>query len=213
MSAGLVLMGEGDGDVQALPVLTKRLISEMHGWDVIHLDRNRPFEIGDIYGLAKDGYSKWIRLLSAALTTRPGIKMVLTVLDGDAPCFPAGSKEQFCASTVAKDMVANAISKLGAGNRFSLAVVFACQEYESWLIAGIDSLPGDLELAPRDAKKWLVAQMETGYRASRDQVALTEAVELNAVRKCNLRSFRRLEHAIQLLIEAQRRNEHIATPS
>ena len=32
--------------------------------------------------------------------------------------------------------------KVGAGKLFSVAIVFVCMEFESWLIAGIESLLG-----------------------------------------------------------------------
>ena len=38
--------------------------------------------------------------------------------------------------------MAESAAKIGAGRDFSLAVVFACVEYETWLIAGTESLAG-----------------------------------------------------------------------
>jgi hypothetical protein len=109
-------------------------------------------------------------------------------------------------------------------------VVFARQEFESWLIAGIESLAGkrlpdgrmidkgakapqgDLEENPRDAKGWFSTLIEGGYKPTRDQAALTDLVDLGAVRKCNLRSFRRLESAVAGLVSAIRNDKHTATP-
>jgi hypothetical protein len=110
--------------------------------------------------------------------------------------------------------------------------VFACQEFESWLIAGIESLAGkklaegrieipanlkppegDLELHPRDAKGWLNEHIPAGYKPSTDQEPLTRATDLNSIRQRNLRSFRRLESALRQVIESIRSGKHIVTPA
>lgn len=121
--------------------------------------------------------------------------------------------------------------QVGAGTTFSVAVVFARQEFESWLIAGIASLrgqalpdgrlidsdakapEGDLELSPRDAKGWLGTIVEGGYKPTRDQAALTRLVDLDAIRAGGLRSFRRLDSAVSTLLEAIRSNRPTASPS
>jgi len=112
--------------------------------------------------------------------------------------------------------------------------VFACQEYESWLIAGVEALAGrplppdgrpgvhpgttapagNLELAPRDAKKWLGKHMASGYKPTMDQGPLTKLLveNLGPVRQRALRSFRRLETALQELVNAIRSGNHIVTP-
>ena len=47
----------------------------------------------------------------------------------------------FCAANVARRLAKEATRARG-GELFSVATVFACQEYESWLIAGVESLAG-----------------------------------------------------------------------
>jgi hypothetical protein len=122
-------------------------------------------------------------------------------------------------------------SEAGGGSLFSVATVFAVKEYETWLIAGVESLAGkrlpdgragiksgvttpsgNLEEAPRDAKGWLNTQMPQGYKPAKDQEALTEMVDLETVRRRGLRSFRRLENALQQLLLAIRSDQHIVTP-
>ena len=110
-------------------------------------------------------------------------------------------------------------------------MVFARQEYETWLIAGVASLAGrglpdgrliesqcesaegDLEASPRDAKGWLDNIIEGGYKPTRDQAALTRLVDLEVIRARKLRSFRRLESAVSSLLEAIRRDRPIVSPS
>jgi hypothetical protein len=127
--------------------------------------------------------------------------------------------------------LASAAMQVGAGKEFSVAVVFARQEYETWLIAGVSSLAGrglrdgrlirsnakapegDLETSPRDAKGWLDNIIEGGYKPTRDQAALTRLVDLEVIRARKLRSFRRLESAVSSLLEAIRHDRPIVSPS
>ena len=61
----------------------------------------------------------------------------MLVLDGDIE--KVGGKN--LAAEVAK-LLAGAAMEVGADQTFSVAVVFASQEYETWLIAGVASLAG-----------------------------------------------------------------------
>jgi hypothetical protein len=124
--------------------------------------------------------------------------------------------------------MAQAACKIGAGKNFSLAIVFACIEYESWLIAGTESLAGKAYhdgrpilpqgmVFPEGAREshgkgWLERNCPTGYRPSRDQGPLTELVDLRIVRSKQLRSFSRLDHAIEQLLDAARGEVCIVTP-
>jgi hypothetical protein len=173
----------------------------------------------------KNKYREWKRKLAASLKRR-NVGGVLLVLDGDVKKVEG---DVFCAAKVARSLASEAAS-VGGGVTFSVAVVFARQEYESWLIAGIDSLAGqrlsdgrmiaknakapegDLEESPRNAKGWFSGVIEGGYKPTRDQGALTDLVDLKAIRKRKLRSFRRLESALAGLVSAVRNDKHTATP-
>jgi hypothetical protein len=128
--------------------------------------------------------------------------------------------------------LADEARKVGGGSLFSVAIVFACMEFESWLIAGVKSLagarfsdgrselpetigevPANPESAPRDAKGWLARNMKTGYSPTRDQAELTRLVDLNLIRQQETRSFRRLESAVKQLVSAIRSGEHTVTPT
>src|SRR5262249_42034997 len=201
----IVLFAEGEGEAEAVPKLVKRLLTEQNAWGAVSLDPNT-FRVGEVSKLVKDGYRESKRMLAASLKRR-NVGGVLLVLDGD---IRRVAKTEFCAAKVARSLASEAAS-VGGGVRFSVAVVFARQEYESWLIAGVDSLAGkrlpdgrmiakhakapvgDLEQNPRDAKGWLNGVIEDGYKPTRDQAALTDLVDLQAVRNRNMRSFRRFE--------------------
>jgi len=222
----LIPFVEGDGDVSAVPILLKRLLAEQNAWDVVRLD-DRPFRVGEIGKLAKNDFYEWKRKLRACLK-RANVGGVIVLLDGDIKKV-GGSP--FCAATMARSLAGVAV-ETGAGSTFSVAIVFACQEYESWLIAGIESLAGkrlsdgrlaapldakppdgDLEKRPRNAKGWLDDRMEGAYRESRHQAELTKLIDLDMIRERKMRSFQRLESAVREIVAAIRENRHVATPT
>ena len=221
----LVLFVEGNGDVDAVPTLVKRLLKETgERYDTV-VD-HAPFRVGSLGKLMKEDFRDWKRFLGASLK-RPNVGGVLLILDGDIE--RVGGKV-FCAVEAARSL-AGAAMHIGAGKTFSVAIVFAIPEYETWLIAGVASLAGqrltdgrlvdanakapegDLEARPRDAKRWLRAIVAGGYNPPRDQAALTRLVDLEAIRARKLRSFRRLESAVSSLLEAIRSNRPIVSPS
>ncbi len=221
----LVLFVEGRGDVNAAPTLVKRLLSEKGEWNDVLLD-DQPFQVKSLGNLVKSDFREWKRLLGASIRTRRDVGGVLLILDGDIEG-PGGN--EFCAAATARKLAGAAIP-VGAGKGFSVAVVFARQEYETWLIAGVSSLAGrrlphgrlidpvarppegDLEEGPRDAKGWLSDVVGGGYSPPRDQAALTSLVDLGTIRARELRSFRRLESALSGLLAAFRNGEHIVSP-
>ncbi|MDA0808401.1 MAG: hypothetical protein O2945_09795 [Planctomycetota bacterium] len=74
-------------------------------------------------------------------------------------------------------------------------------------------LVGDLDRSSRDAKDWLSTAINGGYKPTRDQATLTRWLDINSVRQCNSRSFRRLESAVNELVTAIQADNHVATPA
>jgi hypothetical protein len=226
----LVLLGEGHGEVTALPILIRKLLRGKNAHDLLYLDgdviRTNPSQLVK-WNKPKNepDYSQWISRITLAARRRD-VGGILAIYDGDAKMFPAGSESAFCASTAAKAMAAAAV-EAGAGKMFSLSVVFACSEYETWLVAGAESFRGRYFKDGRPAilshtnlpegdpeshgKRWL-EQNCVGYRPTRDQSALTDLLDFQFVRARNVRSFERLEHAIDQLLEAVQKDRHISTP-
>jgi hypothetical protein len=208
-----------------VPTLVKRLLTEKGGWGDILLDEDL-FRVGSVDKLVKKDFHDWKRYLGTSLK-RSNVGGVLLILDGD---LDRVAGKDFCAADAARSP-ASAAMQVGAGTTFSVAVVFARQEYESWLIAGIASLAGkalpdgrliqhhakapegDLEASPRDAKRWLDAIIDQGYKPTRDQAELTRLVDLQVIRARNLRSFRRLESALSTLLEAFQCDRPVVSPA
>jgi hypothetical protein len=234
-----VLLVEGQGEVKAAPALIDRLLKDYNDsnpiFDVLFLD-HEPLRVGEYSKIRRNrrapkihDFSEWKRLLQAAVKSRPNVGGCVLLLDGDSEARVEG--EHFCAARAARILAAEA-QTIGAGKLFSLAVVFACMEFESWLIAGAESLvnktlsdgrqgikalpheiPADPEKAPRDAKGWFRRIMTMGYKPTRDQVELARLVDIGLVRSRKMRSFRRLESALRGLIDAMRAGSHTVTPA
>jgi hypothetical protein len=220
----LVLFVEADSDARAVAVLVRKLLTRLNAWDCVQLDA-APFVVRNITNLTGNtgnNASNWPRWLEAAQRRRD-FGGVLLVLDGDARMVEG---QEFCAK-IAAQLLGRRAREVGAGSRFSVACVFACREFESWLLAGIESLKGrplpdgryaiaqdavpppDTETNPRDAKKAL-GQWMKGYRPSTDQALLAEMLDLDHVCDRGPRSFIRFVHAVEQLVEAFRSGEHIA---
>jgi hypothetical protein len=221
----IVLFVEGEGEATAVPNLIGRILTEQNALDAVFLD-DYPFRVGQINKLVKNEYREWKRKLSAA-KKRSDLGAVLVVSDGD---IKRVGGNPFCASEVARSLAIEAVDT-GAGSTYSAATVFACQEFESWLIAGIESVAGkpfpdgrirvkigtkppdgDLEQNPRAAKEWLREAMVDGYKPTRDQASLTRLIDLQLIRNRKMRSFQRLESAVEELVTAIRDDAPIVTP-
>ncbi|HXG12219.1 MAG TPA: DUF4276 family protein [Gemmataceae bacterium] len=222
----LVLFVEGQGDEDAVPVLVRQLLTEYNAWDCLFLDPN-PFRVKKVTDLIGRNEKNWRRYLGAA-RKRSNLGGILLLLDGDVRL---AKRRSFCARDIGCELSRLARQE-GAGSLFSVASVLALQEFESWLIAGIDAIAGkplpdgrpgvragttapagDLEVTPRDAKQWLRQHMDSGYKPTTDQEPLTRLLieDLGPLRARGMRSFRRLESALKQLV-AVRSGRHVATP-
>jgi hypothetical protein len=206
----LVLCVEGDGDVDAAPVLISRLWAELQTGFV---DPN-PLRVGGLAHLTGNCAKNWPRYLGVA-ANRQDTSGVLLILDADTLEDAHG-----CVRDAARAL-AEAAKEAGGGKLFSVAVVFFRKEFESLLIASYPFLPGrregvtppeNVEVAPRGAKGWLKKHLDGGYKEAQDQVTLTRAINFEHLRGQSLSSFRRLEHAIAELAQAMASGQHIVSP-
>src|SRR5436190_14578319 len=212
----LVLLVEGDGDVQAVPALVGRLLTQLPDdcQGQLFLD-NAPMRIGGVHQITGKRQGDLARHLGNA-ARRPNLGAALLILDGDADRVEG---QPFCAVETART-IAQRATAAGAGTRFSFAAVFLRQEYESLLLAAADQLPGlkpgvtlpsAPEEGPRDAKGWLHENLVDGYNPTDGQLDLTRAVkDWTPVRLLNC--FQRLEHALRELAAAVATGRHIVSP-
>lgn len=167
MKIGLIV--EGQGDVLALPVLVRRIAQEMaERFDVKVL---QPMRVKR--GRFSDSFDDYARA-STFLATKADA--VITVLDADDDCpvelgANLRSRAQDCIGHV------------------QVAVTVANKEYETWLLAGVESLRGlrgvseDAEVPAnlediRGAKGRLASMMSGHYSETVDQPAMTAKVDL-----------------------------------
>ncbi|HID53650.1 MAG TPA: hypothetical protein EYP41_16650 [Anaerolineae bacterium] len=197
-----IVEGQGEanqplgGGQPAVVVLIGKLLTELSGWDLLYpAERRPPFRMS--YGnFFKEGK------LENAIKYHQKFEdcaALLILLDMDDDC-PADK---------ARELVER-INRMEA-LPFSVVVVGAKREYESWFLASLETIhsgriyDGESE-SRRDAKGWLRKNFK--YKPTRHQAEYTR-MALACERS---RSFRRLYHAFQELIDAARQGQIIITP-
>lgn len=223
----IIPFGEGEGEETALPTLLRRLIRSETQQNQDIFVAAKAWRVGHLQKLLKDKGLFWRAQLAKA--QQKGAAAVLLVLDGDRPSNLG--KPPNCVGTFASQL-ASLARQTGAGETFSVAVVLARQEMESWFIAGAESLKQveldgrpllnpsaspppedmDLEVSYRNAKGWLHRNMVRGYKPTLDQARLAQEVDFNQIRQRKMRSFQRLEHATAELCHAIKTGHPICSP-
>lgn len=185
---------EGHGEVEAIPVLLRRLQAELreYGFQIARPIRRKRSEL-----VTEEQVRRSVRLAMGI----PDCAGILILFDSDDDC-PAtiGPLIQQWAQTEAGNILCQ--------------VVLAKREYEAWFIAAVESLrnfrgiKGDAASHPepetvRDCKGALEDRMITGgsYSPSVDQAAFTARLDLRAAYQA-CRSFRRIASAFGRLASA-----------
>lgn len=191
-------MVEGDGDVDALPELLNRILSQrFNRYDIV-------VPQGKSKVVKANGRQKLINKLEKFLQhaqNKPncGAILVLVDTDKDCPVTLAQQLNQRCESI---------------GARCPVQVVCAHRSYESWFLASLDTIRGQngiactavLHCEVEDVarpKHWLNGQMPPGqaYKETIHQGTLSRRIDLDLAYR-NSRSFRRLFHAMEELLGA-----------
>ncbi|MFE2851325.1 DUF4276 family protein [Streptomyces lavendulae] len=183
---------EGHGEVTAVRQLITR-IGATFGTDV---EVAQPFRLDSAKMRKPEELSKAVRLQEARVRGRVG--GVLIVRDGD-------DNDIRCPVELARQIA----PKSGAFS-VPVEVVIACHEYEAWFLAALESLrkhtsvrndattPPNVE-SKRNAKKQLELMMNESYKETLHQAKFSSLMDLSAAAE-NSRSFRRMMHAIEILI-------------
>ena len=187
---------EGHGEVEAAPVLLRRLLAEAQ-CNVV--DVGRPIRRTQSQLRSKEGIQAGVRLAML----QPDCAAVVILFDGEDDCpKELGAQVQAWASTVAAGKPCH--------------VVVAYREYETWFLAAVESLRGQYGIrvdaaAPvnsesrRDAKGVLEEFMpaDRAYSETGDQPAISAVFDMGLAHRRN-RSFRKLVKAVgDLLIQLQ----------
>ncbi len=191
MKVGIIV--EGEGDVEAFPILVRRLL-ERQGITPIEIPR--PWRLPRGKMLKKAELAKAVEMM-ARKTAPTGALMVLLDADDDCPA-QLGPKILECLKGMRPDR--------------ALSVVVAKREFEAWFLGAAESLrgqrglPADLRApeapeAVRDAKGWLGQRMPRGYSATIDQPALASVLDLDAAERVS--SFAKLKRDLTRIATMQ----------
>ena len=190
--AKIVAIVEGDGEVNAVPALIRRIHEKVSPGSPLDVDRpirvrrNRILKAGEL--------ERYLGLAVNLAGTDGGI-LVLLDANGDCP------------ANLGPDILRRA--RTARPDR-RIEVVLANCEYESWFIAAIDSLKGKRNISatatvPRDpesirgAKEWLRDRMGGTYSPTADQTALTVLFDMGLARRRS-RSFAKMWRAVGALL-------------
>ena len=184
---------EGHGEVQAVPVLLRRIFAEVHPG--AFLPMNNPIRVRANRFLRDDAeLFKYVTL--AALQAKPHPQgVVLILLD----C------EDDCPATVGPALLARATA---VRDDVPILVAFAHREFETWFMAaarslqGIEGLPITMEMLSdpertRDAKGWVSRQLGVTYNEPNHQPLLTRHFDFQEA--SSIPSFARLHRKLRAL--------------
>ena len=203
----IVPVVEGQGDRCSVPGLLYRVLQ--------HFDRDdiqvrKPKTAKGKGNLLRD-YEKYVRY--AAM--EPGCAGILVLLDADDQC-PVEEVHKLTERTKALNL------------QQSVRIVYANREYETWILANIDSEQGEGirarlgidgsasyqgDVDSIHAKSWLKGKMPRGrsYKETSDQRSLTAFIDIEHTRRRS-RSFRRFCHAVEELVCGIGSGEAAVTP-
>ena len=174
--ATIVVIVEGDGEVEAVPVLIRRIGLEVS--PLVPPDVSRPIRVPRQRIVKEGELERYVRL-AAARAGDDGRIVVLLDANGDCP------------AELASDILQRARA---ARSDLRIEVVLAKREYEAWFVSAIESIAGFRGIhpdvsAPQDpesiggAKEWLQDRMRGSYRPTADQAALTARFDMALARE------------------------------
>lgn len=194
----LVPVVEGDGEIDAVPLLLRRLLQRDERWD---WSIGKARRIGGIGKLRKELASVLQRL-----TMAPGCDAILILMDLDDGC-PVEVAAELAQSARALAL------------RCPVAIVLAHREYEAWFLASLPTIAGHYDLPAglvyegviegrRNVKGWLSDQMPPGriYKETVHQAGCTNLIDIDLA-VANSRSFRRFVVAVEELLAAAGANQ------
>lgn len=174
---GIATIVEGDGEVQALPLLIRRICQDEFA-SYPHVPP--PIRIHRDSFLRQADYRERYLTLARGKAQSVGAAAILVLLDGDEDCLVAMC--QSCQPSIA-----------AVANGMAYAMVVARVEFESWFLGAIDTVvwgdqgpllvPDDPE-GVKNPKAWLKSKLRPGrtYSETVDQPALAAQFDWRAAR-------------------------------
>ena len=202
---GLLIVGEGQGEKDALPNLVYRLAKHL-GVELPHAAPREPWR----KPLVTETQVREVGEQARALA---GCEGLLLTRDADNDDLPAADCPKFHAPMVAGWARSLALP-------FPTAVVLFYKEFETLFLAGADGMAGrevrdrrgevlvtisagvvapSAPEAQRDAKGWVRDNLVPGYKPTLHQASLTQLLDLDDMERRALPSYRRLMSAVRFL--------------
>ena len=199
---------EGQGEVEAVPLLLRNIVEQMERWDVVI---ERPMNSHGKPNLTREeGIERFLQL-----GRRKGISGILVLLDADKDC----------ARSLAEELAARSRSlKL----EIPIAIVCANRCYEAWFLASMETIAGKaLKGTPGlppdcrydeppeeriNPKTWITEQLSNQlYKETVHQAPLSTLIDIRLASERS-RSFRRLVHGLEQLLDAIETGTSAVTP-
>lgn len=217
----IVPIVEGDGELESVPMLLRRLLRERLGYDERDFIIVKPKNAGGCNRLTtEDGIENYVRYA----LKEEGCTGVLVLIDNDAALALCKRRilEDDCAPCFA-NYLADRVRAINPP--CPVVIVVVRWEYEAWFLANLETvgraigLPqalifeGDVESLV-GVKEWISDRLPSDqkYLPTRDQVKMTAVLDFDAVRERSP-SFRRLEHALGQLVDAYLDDKVVVTPT
>jgi len=195
-SITVALIVEGYGEVEAAPILVRRLAEEIAPEVIVQIERPYRVPRGSI---VKEGELERYVELAGRQVGDDGC--VLVVLDADDDC----------AATLGPELLARCEAQRPDT---CVGVCLAVSEFEAWFLASAESIAGRRSLAedlaaPDDpegicgAKRWLKRNRTDGrsYSETIDQPALTSVFDMHLAKKRS-RSFDKMWREVERLLNS-----------
>ena len=203
MTVKIACIVEGQGDVEAVRVLIRRIATDLY--PELAIDIVRPIRVSRNQVVKENELEREIELAAEKIS---GQGAIFIIFDSDDDC-PAERGPALLTRA------------LQTRSDIPIAVVLAKHEFEAWFLAAAKSLRGQRGLrndihppndpeAIRGAKEWLSQQMEGSrtYRETRDQAALTALFDIDKARQVG--SFDKCyRDIVRLLEELQKTSDPI----
>lgn len=181
-----------------ITILTWKLLAELQCWTLFPVEKTPPFRMSYSEFFHGDKFERTIRYHKIF----DDCAALLVLLDMDDEC-PKTQALALTQRVVAMEPLP-----------FSVAIVCARREYESWFLASLESIhtgeyyDSDPE-GIRNPKGWL--RKKFGYKPTVHQARYTQSLDLDIAR-LRSRSFRRLYHAFEEIVVATAEGRPIITP-